>query len=544
MERRSHPIQPRWIAGGALALACMLWTGIAGHAGGQCILANPSFEIDGSGGEVFGGWEQFGQVGSVTVASHGAQAARVSGPGGAGWDVSGYWQRLDSGPGEQWEATGHVLHPAMNPLTGACVALVNIEWRDGGGQLIDYDSFTVADPTTPTDAYVDFSVLSDPAPPGTAAIHYLLAVLQGPGDPSPDVIFDQVTIFSTSAPTMDEMQWIDFPGGRTLDFANRTWRVKGPGYYGPGPNTFCDDPECVWVDGSGLLHLTLAERSGTWASTEVALEEALGYGDYILTTVGRLDLLDIHAVLGIFLWQYGPCWDPAYFWWNPYNEIDIEYSRWGDPANDLAQFVVQPYDWPGNRERFDVTFAPGQVTSHAMRWLSDRIEYRVWRGGPSDESPETMIHAWTYSGPHIPRPEQPRLHLNLWKLEGTPAQNQEVVFQDFVFVPDDPFAGVEEHETWDRARPGPRLTLLGPSPFRSQTAIGFEMSRETFVELGVFSPDGRLVRTLARGRLSGGMHTVQWDGRDEMGRSVGSGVYLVRLWGADFLETRPAVLLR
>jgi len=56
----------------------------------QCILANPSFELAGAGGPVFGGWNQFGSVGSVSDATHGAMAARVSGPNGGGWDVSGY----------------------------------------------------------------------------------------------------------------------------------------------------------------------------------------------------------------------------------------------------------------------------------------------------------------------------------------------------------------------------------------------------------------------------------------------------------------------
>ncbi|MEJ2722007.1 MAG: hypothetical protein P8181_12845, partial [bacterium] len=42
----------------------------------QCMLANPSFEVPGSGGEVFGGWNQFGVVGSAANATHGSMAAR------------------------------------------------------------------------------------------------------------------------------------------------------------------------------------------------------------------------------------------------------------------------------------------------------------------------------------------------------------------------------------------------------------------------------------------------------------------------------------
>ena len=523
-----------------LALAAVF----AGRAAAQCILANPSFEIDGSGGAVLGGWNQFGVVGSVTDATHGAQAARVSGPNWGGWDVSGYWQEQDCVPGEQWEVTGHVSHPSGKPLTGQSVAIVNVEWRDAADDLIDYDSFTVADAATPADEYADFSLVSSPAPAGTVKARLLLGVLQSPSDPSPDVHYDQVTFFSTSAPTIDDVQWNDFPGGKVVAFGGHDWRVKGPGFYGPGSNLFSDASSSVWVDGDGL-HLTFKQIGGNWYATEVATAEALGYGDYILTTVGRLDLIDPQAVLGIFLWEYGPCWDYAYTWWNAFNEIDIEYSRWGDPGSDIGQFVAQPYDYPGNISRFDATFSEDEVTSHAMRWLADRVDYRVWRGGPGDESAANMIHAWTYTGPHIPRPEQPRLHLNLWKLEGSPASDQEIVFQDFVFVPeiavavaDDPAIGALP------GAPAGRLYPAAPNPFNPQTTVRFELDRDGSAALEIYDLNGRRVRTLVNGHLTAGGHRATWNGRDDAGHSLASGVYLVRLRGNDFVDSRRVALLK
>jgi len=61
-------------------LALILYSGLSGNASGQCILANPSFEINGSGGPVLGGWNNSGALGKVAEAFHGQQAARVSGP--------------------------------------------------------------------------------------------------------------------------------------------------------------------------------------------------------------------------------------------------------------------------------------------------------------------------------------------------------------------------------------------------------------------------------------------------------------------------------
>ena len=153
----------------ALALTLALGGLPPGQAHSQCILANPSFELPGSYPAVFGGWNQFGAVGSTTEATHGAVAARVSGPNMGGWDVSGYWQRLDSAPGERWSASVRSWHTATNPLVGDSRAILNIEWRDAAGDLIEYESHTVADATTPVDEIQDFSVESGEAPAGTAA---------------------------------------------------------------------------------------------------------------------------------------------------------------------------------------------------------------------------------------------------------------------------------------------------------------------------------------------------------------------------------------
>ena len=99
---------------GLLAVAVFFST----EAPAQCILANPSFEVGGSGGPVFGGWNQFGSVASSSEAWHGSTAAVVRGPDIEGWGVSGYWQQQDCAPGEQWDVTVQVRHSASRPLLG------------------------------------------------------------------------------------------------------------------------------------------------------------------------------------------------------------------------------------------------------------------------------------------------------------------------------------------------------------------------------------------------------------------------------------------
>jgi len=251
-------------------------------------------------------------------------------------------------------------------------------------------------------------------------------------------------------------------------------------------------------------------------------------------------------VLGLFLWEYGPCYDYAYTWWGAYNEVDIEYSRWGDPGHDLGQFVAQPYDWPGNLEGYDAAFAADEITSHAFRWLPDRVEFRAWRGGPDDESPQTMIHAWTYTGPHVPRPEQPRLHLNLWRLAPeVPAGDQEVVVTDFRFTYASGVAAAPPPaDHGPPAGPAGRLYPAAPNPFNPATTVRYVLQRPGEVSLDVYGLDGRLVRTLYAGHRDAGEYEAVWDGRDAAGRAQASGIYLIRLKGRDFLETRRATLVK
>lgn len=508
----------------------------------QCMLANPSFEIGGQSGAVFGGWNQFGSYGSTTVAVHGSKAARLSGPNTGGWDLSAYWQGQASSPGATWAVTGYVRVPASRPLAGQSKAIVNVEWRNAAAALISYESHDVATASSPRDTFLAFSFTTAAAPAGTASARLVVGVLQAPGDPQRDAYYDQVTFEQQTTPSLDAVQWNDFASGRTIAFAGRTWRVKGPGYYGPGPNSFSNSASAVYADANGRMHLTIQNVGGTWYSTEVALTEPLGYGDYVFTTRGRLDTLHPTTVLGLYIWEYGPCYDYGYLWWNPYNEIDVEFSRWGVAGAPNAQFVAQPYDWGGNLLKFPYTFTDGEVTSHAFRWRPDRVEFRSWRGGSTAEATSPLVNSWTYTGPHIPRPDQPRVHLNLWQSSGPPTSTQEVVLDAFRF------------EAWPApvldAPPvmaAPRaasLALASRNPARGGATLRCTLPAGGPVRLAIHDVAGRAVRTLDAGVLPAGVHDVAWDGRDDAGLAVPPGVYLARLAAGPALALARVVVLR
>ncbi len=68
-----------------------------------------------------------------------------------------------------------------------------------------------------------------------------------------------------------------------------------------------------------------------------------------------------------------------------------------------------------------------------------------------------------------------------------------------------------------------------PNPFNIRTVIPFFLPTTSRVALRVYSLSGQLVRTLSEGSFSAGIHKAVWDGRDDRGRVLSSGVYIFRL---------------
>jgi glucose/arabinose dehydrogenase len=93
----------------------------------------------------------------------------------------------------------------------------------------------------------------------------------------------------------------------------------------------------------------------------------------------------------------------------------------------------------------------------------------------------------------------------------------------------------------------PTITALlpaQPNPFRRQTALAFTLARSGQVELSVYSVDGRKQRTLIRGVQNAGIHNVVWDGLDEGGARVPTGVYYARLVTAQGTQSQPLTLVK
>jgi hypothetical protein len=104
-----------------------------------------------------------------------------------------------------------------------------------------------------------------------------------------------------------------------------------------------------------------------------------------------------------------------------------------------------------------------------------------------------------------------------------------------------PTVGVED-STGNRAPISFRQ--CAPNPFGTETTIAFALSRRGGVRLELFGATGAIVRCLLDQEMSGGNHTVTWDGRDDAGRRVPSGVYFTRLASGGVAQTMRISTIR
>lgn len=91
------------------------------------------------------------------------------------------------------------------------------------------------------------------------------------------------------------------------------------------------------------------------------------------------------------------------------------------------------------------------------------------------------------------------------------------------------------------------VTALGtptPNPFNPRVTIAFTLASPTEVRLSVYDVRGRLVRTVVSGHRTPGEHSAVWNGDDQQGQTVSSGVYFARFEAAGAVQVRRMVLLR
>jgi hypothetical protein len=223
-----------------------------------------------------------------------------------------------------------------------------------------------------------------------------------------------------------------------VHFSGYDWQVSAGDGLGPGPNSW--DANNVWTDADGYLHLKLTHRGGRWYCAEAETTTALGFGRYQFEVAGPIDRLDPNVVLGLFDYptpDIGP---------DGTNEIDIEFSRWGDPGADIGNYTVWPVQaalaQAGNTFSFSLdggAGAEGEITTQRYTRAADHVLFQSLLGAHEDDSAE--FGRWDYR-PAAPATTVPQtrlpVHVNLWLFGGQPptdGNDVEIVIRKFEFTP-------------------------------------------------------------------------------------------------------------
>ncbi len=216
-------------------------------------------------------------------------------------------------------------------------------------------------------------------------------------------------------------------------------------------------------------------------------------------------------------------------------------SAWvafSDPARDCAEFGspgrVRPVQHPQH--------TPGDALHNDPKYVSHDIYQAVLQS----ESPGGLWWLPEYY-----------LFLEVVDFEGQNFQpGQEGFFHPY--IPAEPvFAEIEYAimicpkptavEDGDESSIAPKAFQLyqsHPNPFNRQTIIKYNLLKSCDVTLTIYNVLGHKVKTLVKGHQGAGSRTVNWDGRDEKGREVASGIYFYQLRADQVTQTRRMILLK
>ena len=83
-----------------------------------------------------------------------------------------------------------------------------------------------------------------------------------------------------------------------------------------------------------------------------------------------------------------------------------------------------------------------------------------------------------------------------------------------------------------------------PNPFNPTTDISFTLDQASDVNLTIFNLLGQKVRSLMNGSKNAGVHTMTWNGQDDMGKAVSAGIYLYQLTNGSKTITKKMALMK
>jgi flagellar hook assembly protein FlgD len=125
----------------------------------------------------------------------------------------------------------------------------------------------------------------------------------------------------------------------------------------------------------------------------------------------------------------------------------------------------------------------------------------------------------------VPANNTSMVRLEIYDIKAIDHDGKDVVIAGSVYRGEASSPTQEEHQQPAKFE----LMANYPNPFNPNTTVMFSLTEEAYVTLRVYDVLGREVVTLLDGERTGGVHAMQWDGKNSSGNQVESGVYYCRM---------------
>jgi hypothetical protein len=255
-----------------------------------------------------------------------------------------------------------------------------------------------------------------------------------------------------------------------------------------------------------------------------------------------IDVADLVAVIDLILGRWVAPTAPMYP--GPMASIELDYQELLAGTSDEVK-VMADLEVPVAGAQLEIEYDPDQVSFQVPR-LSQRsehflVEYR------DDEQGKLILIMYNMSNQPIPVGEGSIVSLpavlNTYAQDNLEIQLKRVVLADenAALIPvgsGSPFIPVAFE-----------LDQNYPNPFNPSTTIRFSLPSHSTTgglptSLRIYNVMGQLVRTLVDEPLAEGSHQVIWDGKDDYGDQVASGVYFYKLRSGEYQETKKMVMMK
>lgn len=213
-----------------------------------------------------------------------------------------------------------------------------------------------------------------------------------------------------------------------ISFSGYNWKVKNSltTKIGPGPNFW--SRRNVWVDAQGHLHLRLTKRNNKWYCAEVQTVDSFSMGTWQWKIEGAVDMLDKNVVLGLFNYSGNDGFD----------EMDIEFARWGNASNPNLNYTVWPAQTGFTNFSYTKNFTlNGTYTTHRFIRSSNAVVFQSMNGFYDDDTNLFATATCTSPPKSVSLLKMPAF-INLWMFQGkipSNAQSVEIVVHEFRYIP-------------------------------------------------------------------------------------------------------------